>query len=953
MIDFNRRWVGRATSAVLLSLLLAACATLAPRGLQPAKSPNDSRDYRLITLDNQMQVLLISDPNTPTAAAALDVDTGSAYNPPGRGGLAHFLEHMLFLGTDKYPDAAAYEQFITEHGGDRNAYTGFERTNFFFDVDAPYLPDALDRFAQFFIAPRFDTQYVDREKNAVEAEYQMGLTSDARRDLDVLQALMNPQHPFSQFAIGSLETLADQPGAPVRGDLLSFYNSHYSANLMRLVVLGSQPLDELQSMVVPMFTPVPNKSLAVPPIEAPLFPAGSMPMLVQVKPQAASRDLQVMFPVGDYSKDYRTKPLAYLSNLVGHEGEGSLLSELKSEGLAESLAAGTGLEWSGGSLFSVDITLTEKGIARYNRVLQLLFAYLDMLRRDGPQQWLYDEQAKLADIAFRFQGKSDPINYVSRLADGMQTYSPEDVLRGPYMMTDYQPQMLTQLLDTVTPANALVMLQDASVATDRISPYYKAPYSVQSLHGRVPEAWQGAVPAGMFHLPVPNEFIADDVSLVTVSADAADVPQRVLEDQRVEIWFAQDKQFRVPRGATYINFRSPLVGQGVRQTASAALYTALLKDKVNEFAYPASLAGLDFSFYRHAQGITLRISGYNDKQSLLLEDLLATIADPQFDEQRFENIRRDMIRALENTAAQPPSQQVMDDLREALVYGEWSKDALKQALQSLNLADINAYAASFWKSANAQAMIYGNYRKGAVETLAGELSSVLPAGAPPALPPLKVVKLAAGESVLYPVDVSHDDAVLAWYLQGAGDTWEDRAATALTAQIIKSGFFQKLRTEQQLGYAVVSLYWPQLDVPGMVMLIQSPVADTATLAAAMSQFLQGVPKDLDAQQFERHKRALVNEVLRPDENLWQRAEYFWQSIARKQYQFDGRASLASAVENLSLEQWQRYFQTVFLARQHSLQVAAPGARQALPEGAARQVDSAGALKAGHAAYVVE
>ena len=114
---------------VLGALLVAACAGQADKPGQPIASPNDDRQYRLLTLDNDMPVLLISDPGTPKAAAALDVMVGSGDNPPGRAGLAHFLEHMLFLGTDKYPDAAEYERFITEHGGNRNAYTAFEHTN--------------------------------------------------------------------------------------------------------------------------------------------------------------------------------------------------------------------------------------------------------------------------------------------------------------------------------------------------------------------------------------------------------------------------------------------------------------------------------------------------------------------------------------------------------------------------------------------------------------------------------------------------------------------------------------------------------------------------------------------------------------------------------------------------------------------------------------------------------
>ncbi|HBQ41035.1 MAG TPA: peptidase M16, partial [Halieaceae bacterium] len=131
------------------------------------------------------------------------------------------------------------------------------------DIQAGYLPGALDRFAQFFVAPRFDAVYVEREMNAVEAEYQMGLRSDSRRGLDVLQDVMNPAHPFSAFTVGSLQTLADTPEQPIREDLLRFYEQHYSANKMRLVVFGAESLDELEALVTPLFSEVPNRDTEV------------------------------------------------------------------------------------------------------------------------------------------------------------------------------------------------------------------------------------------------------------------------------------------------------------------------------------------------------------------------------------------------------------------------------------------------------------------------------------------------------------------------------------------------------------------------------------------------------------------------------------------------------------------------------------------------------------------
>ncbi|MGA0806091.1 MAG: insulinase family protein, partial [Pseudohongiellaceae bacterium] len=134
-----------------------------------ASSPNDTRQYRALTLANGMRVLLVSDPTADKAAAAVDIDAGSNSDPAAFPGLTHFLEHMLFLGTRDFPEAGAYQEYIAAHGGSNNAYTAYENTNYYFEIDAPYLEPALQRFAQFFTAPLFTQDYVDRERNAVHS----------------------------------------------------------------------------------------------------------------------------------------------------------------------------------------------------------------------------------------------------------------------------------------------------------------------------------------------------------------------------------------------------------------------------------------------------------------------------------------------------------------------------------------------------------------------------------------------------------------------------------------------------------------------------------------------------------------------------------------------------------------------------------------------------------------
>jgi len=362
---------------------------------------------------------------------------------------------------------------------------------------------------------------------------------------------------------------------------------------------------------------------------------------------------------------------------------------------------------------------------------------------------------------------------------------------------------------------------------------------------------------------------------------------------------------------------------------------------------------LNFNFYKHAQGISLRVSGYDEKQDLLLDRILEAIKAPEFEEQRFNNIRKDMIRSLQNSVAKRPSSQVIDDLREALLYGEWGEAALIEALEQIGLPELQAYASVFWQDAQAEVMIYGNYDPAIVQEVSGKVAVLLRDEPAPVIPDLKVLKLAGGESIQLRSDVPHDDAVVAWYLQGAGDSWADKGATALSAQIMKSGFFQQLRTEQQLGYIVSAFSWPRREIPGLVMLVQSPSADAPMVATAIDEFMRAVESDLDKDQFERHKAALRSDILRPDKNIWERSEFYWQSIARHQENFDSRELLADAVEELTLETWLAYYRRVFVEDRHSLQAVAPGKWDKLPQGIYQGYDVPAAIKRGHEAYIVK
>jgi insulysin len=196
-------------------------------------SKSDTRKYKTLTLKNQLQVLLIHDPEADKSAAALDVNIGCAMDPPPLYGMAHFCEHMLFMGTTKYPDEEEYSTYIKDKGGMNNAYTSLTNTNFHFDCSNEGLEGALDRFAQFFICPTFGESQAEREMNAVNSEYNMSLQSDDWRFFMLLQTLSHKDSKLHRFICGNLETL-QQKG--IREALLAFHKEWYSSNIMKLCI---------------------------------------------------------------------------------------------------------------------------------------------------------------------------------------------------------------------------------------------------------------------------------------------------------------------------------------------------------------------------------------------------------------------------------------------------------------------------------------------------------------------------------------------------------------------------------------------------------------------------------------------------------------------------------------------------------------------------------------------
>lgn len=858
-------------------------------------SPNDERDYRTLTLDNGLEALLIHDPDADKAAAAMNVAAGSDQNPDAIPGLAHFLEHMLFLGTDKYPEADSYQHFISQHGGDHNAFTADRDTNYFFDIEPTALKGALDRFSQFFVAPRFNAEYVDRERHAVHSEYQARLRDDARRVNEAMDRALNPDHPATRFSVGSLETLKDGQ-QPLRQSLIDFYKAHYGAHVMDLVVIGPQPLDQLGSWVRQDFSAVPDRGLSRPAIPEALVTPAQLPARLRVQSLKQHRQVRFAFPIPDPQQDYRHKPVDYLANLLGHEGEGSLLAALRRAGWADGLSAGSARGDGDDALFVVNVDLTPEGARHLDRIQASLFAMIRRIRDDGIDAWRYREQAELAEQDFRFQQRGEPIHTASSLAMNLSYYPLKDAQYGPYRMDGFEPGKLRDLLGRLTPQHLLRVYSGPDVEGDKTTRWFDAPYRLARV-----DHWPGATPLDGLALPGHNPYIADDLEVLPLEAQP---PKALVDTAEHTLWYRPDSHFGTPRVEWRFSLQTPDAADTPRDAVLARLLAGWLGDSLNEALYPARLAGQSFSAYAHGRGITLAFSGWRDHQDVLVKRVLEQLKTAAIDADNVARVRLQLKQQWQNAPDSPLYQQMQRTLGDALMRPSWSPETLLAALDDTSLDALRDYRRRFLDRLHLESMAVGNLEADQarqVDTLVRRaLSPTLDKAGVPELAPLAVP---ATPPVLHPASTRNDSAVLR-YLQGPDRSLASQARLAVLGQLIQAPFYSRLRTQEQLGYIVNAGYQPLLDAPGLGLLVQSPSTDVATIRSRMDAFLGDFDQriaSLDEATLAPYRKAVHDHLLERPSSLSELTGRLWQETVHPTPDFQRRRHLAETVTALTPE----------------------------------------------------
>src|SRR5215218_1723623 len=246
------------TSRFRIAACLASALALlvvAPPALQRADAQTTVTSERpaTFTLPNGLQVLVIPDHRTPVVTHMIWYKVGSADETPGKSGLAHFLEHLMFKGTSKHP-AGEFSETVRRIGGNENAFTSVDYTGYFQRVPREQLGKMMEFEADRMTGLILKDENVLPERDVVLEEYNMRVANnpEARLSEQVMAALYL-NHPYGRPVIGWRQEIEKLD----REDALAFYKRFYAPNNATLVIAGDVDAREIRPMVERAYGAIP------------------------------------------------------------------------------------------------------------------------------------------------------------------------------------------------------------------------------------------------------------------------------------------------------------------------------------------------------------------------------------------------------------------------------------------------------------------------------------------------------------------------------------------------------------------------------------------------------------------------------------------------------------------------------------------------------------------------
>ncbi|MEP0355271.1 insulinase family protein [Paraglaciecola sp.] len=880
------------------------------------KSPADSRTYDTFTLKNGIEVITVSDPSLTTSAATISVGVGQYQDPESHQGLAHFLEHMIFMGSEKHPKPNEYLEFIKNNGGNANAFTAPQQTTYLLSINAEQYAPALDRLSSAIASPLFDKTMIEKEINAVNSEWLLHYQADQFIWQRVAAHTGNTAHPRFKLGVGNNKTL-NKKGSDLVAALKNFHYQHYSANIMKLTLVGKQSSEQLKKLAKEYFSSIENKEINRPVTSVNAYNAENLGQHIYIKSKVKLPILTIEFPVANNLSDWKNKPNEYITHLLNSEEEGSLLFTLREQGYIQTGRSifAPNIWGHTGSAF-LEYVLTEKGQNNQDDILRNTFQYIELIKQSGIKQAYFDELSAIKSMQFEDYRALPAPNLAMTLSQRVFDFPVKNIIDADYLVDRFEEEKINKVLSQLTVDSARIYHISPNEKAEKKLEYADGEYRTKPISVKEKDSWLSTEVA--LNLPTPQVLGQEKEVIVKLDGDFS-TPQVVYSEPGVRAFMSESLHHKGKDGVLNLSLVSDVPAENADNLINAyILNTIYLKKNQRLFQRAQQRDGVMISTMLNGAGnATFRLFGRSRKQISLTNKLIDGFVNIEINEKNFLNAVKLYKDSLESIG----DQKLLDQLNYYAMNAThrppylFEKDVILEALSKTTLESVKKMHATILKENYIDIYSHGNFSPEEIVEFSKSVREKLGTSQTKPWHLGSNFKMHKGRALFKNV-VSNKDGV------GLVDTYiyPEKSEQVLSQlhvinRLMTTPLFNDLRTNKQLGYIVKSAEENIHGFPSLSILVVSDNTELQKLKEYIIDFQYRfylTLKNINEDTVETLAKALADELQKKPVNILTEVVPFLQDWEQNKLDFASQNRLINFVKSTTKQDLVSLYEKMFI-----------------------------------------
>lgn len=664
------------------------------------KSDYDTRQYKVYKLTNKLNVLLISDKNADKSAASLNVSVGCFQDPKDSAGLAHFLEHMLFMGTKKYPNENDFINYITSHDGIYNAFTGPDVTNYHFQINNDAFDGALERFAHFFINPLLSKASIDKEINAVHAEHSKNIQTDRWRMIGVLKMLADESHPMHKFCTGNLNTLKNGIHKKVK----QFYDKWYSSNIMNLVIIDKRKMKELEKLIKP-FKKIKNKNVAVRINRNNPYKKNVKIYIVPINDQI---NIDICWSINMENQKFARSSINFICKLLNYSGKNSFKSLLKKMDYIDDIDfMYDKIDNMTFYFIYAKIELTKNGYKNIDKIIELVYKFINYVRKLGKKKLnsMYVDFNNIAKLNYMLKEKEDGLQYAVDIAQNMQLYKTKYYLIGDTIMRKFKYTTINHVFENILSQTAINIITTKKCPTkcNKTEKYYGVKYNFNNVKTKYNQTVTSTIYNNIKY-PKLGKYIPTKYDIIKHKSKG-DTNMTQLPNL---LWYKLDTTFKKPFAYALVQL---VIKDALNNYVMLVLLVNILNTVVSEELYSAFFIGNYVNIKPMAHGFDIIFYGHTFTFLKLIKNVSHILFNYKINNKLFRRTLDNLKKNYGNEKFNTPQGQTYRQMEEHVVKNIVKLEKKIKDANKITFNDFTKYRNNFFSNYFARFLVQGNIEK--------------------------------------------------------------------------------------------------------------------------------------------------------------------------------------------------------------------------------------------------